>query len=366
MSELSLPGGYYKSFKLPEFAIQIKELGRTVGFRMSARGWGYYLEGEGLITKGELDKVENLINECRELGLLPVEFTAQEDARMFSGIEEAEDESPVEYMRDYLENVLTCEEWYTPDWWVNEKYYIQMLVEKIDLKTLFKDVCTEYHIPIATAKGWSSILQRADYARRFKEAEERRLKCVLLYCGDHDPDGLRISDFIRENLNQLKNITWNDGTKGYDPVNLEIDRIGLSYEYITKNNLTWIENLETGSGGYIAKVVNDKIVQGRTKNGKPHPNFNLPYIQEYLKTYGVRKVEANAILKNVDAARDMCRQVIEKWLGNDALDRFEQKRDEIRKIMQDFRSGTGLDAAVVHALEIIDQENKVESDDKKN
>ena len=356
--EMVLPKGRNKQAKLPEFAEKLKEISDLIGFPISSRGWGYELEGRGIITKGGIDSVENLVNECRELGLLPVDFTAHEDARAFTGIENPEEKSPMEYIKSILEGVLECQEWYTPDWWDGEEYYIQMLVEKIDLKTLFKDTCEEYHIPIATAKGWSSIIQRAEYARRFKEAEERGLKCVLLYCGDHDPDGLRISNFIMGNLYQLRNISWKDGIEGYDPVNLEIDRFGLNYEYIMENDLTWIDNLETGSGGYLAKVVGGRIVQGKTKNGKPHPNFNLPYIQEYLKKYGVRKVEANAILKNVDSARDLCRKVIEKWLGDDALDRFEEKRGMIRKAFEDFRGKTGLDEAVVAALEIINKEEE--------
>jgi len=56
-----------------------------------------------------------------------------------------------------------------------------MLVEKIDLKSLFGPVCWDYHIPIATSKGWSSMLQRAEYARRFKQAENMGLKCVTGY-----------------------------------------------------------------------------------------------------------------------------------------------------------------------------------------
>jgi hypothetical protein len=148
-----------------------------------------------------------------------------------------------------------------------------MVVEKIDLKTLFGPICDVYHIPIATSKGWSSVSQRAEYARRFKEAEDDGLKCVLLYCGDHDPDGLRISDFLRGNLEQLRYIRWGDGTDGYDPSNLIIDRFGLNYDFIEANNLTWIENLITGSGGNLADP--------------GHPNFHLPYVQ-LLSWRGIR------------------------------------------------------------------------------
>ena len=161
--------------------------------------------------------MENVINTCRKKGFLPIDFVAEEEGRQFSGVEQEERETPLEWLRGYVEAPLICHQWYTPDWWAGEEYYIQMLVEKIDLKTLFKPVCEKYHIPIATSKGWSSMLQRAVYAKRFAEAESKHMTCVLLYCGDHDPDGLRISDFIRSNLEDIKDVIWKDGSSGYDP-----------------------------------------------------------------------------------------------------------------------------------------------------
>lgn len=341
---IEIPGRRNRREGLQNFADKLREISEQVGFKISARGWCYQLEGFGLVTKARFDLVENVINECRAKGYLPIDFTAEEEARQFSGVETPETVSPVEYMKGYLEATLECEDWYTPNWWDGEKYYVQMVVEKIDLKTLFKPVCTPRHIPIATSKGWSSMLQRAKYARRFKEAEERGLECVLLNCGDHDPDGLRISDFLRKNLEDLINITWDDGYRGYDPTDLTIDRFGLNYDFIKRNRLTWIENLITGSGKNLASP--------------SHPNYRLPYVQEYLKQFGSRKCEANALVVRPREARELCRGAIEKYLGPDALDRFERKRNAVRKELRSFRRRTGLDKSVKKALELIEKSDK--------
>jgi len=332
--------GRMREIQMINFAKQLVDISNRVGFPISARGWCYQLEGFGLVTKAQFDLVENVINKCREEGYLPIDFTAEEEARKFSGVEIPEDLTPVQYMKQFLEATLKCENWYTPDWWDGEQYYIQMVVEKIDLKTLFEPVCSEYHIPIATSKGWSSMLQRAEYARRFKEAEERGLKCVLLYCGDHDPDGGRISDFLRSNLRDLTHITWTDGTKGYNPSNLIIERFGLNYDFIEANHLTWIDNLITSSGKNLADP--------------SHPNYNLAYVQDYLARYGPRKCEANALVVRPTQARELCRQAIEKYVGAGALDRFRAKRQAIIDELQRFREETGLDQAVRRALELIE------------
>ena len=231
-------------------------------------------------------------------------------------------------------------EHYNLDWWEGETYYIQCVVEKIDLVTLFGPVCEEYHIPIANSKGWGSMLQRAEYARRFKEAEDRGMRCLLLYCGDHDPDGLRISEFIRNNLIDLMDVEWDDGQEGYDPSNLLIERFGLNYDFIIENNLTWIDNLITGSKKNLADP--------------GHRNHRMPYVQEYLRDIGERKCEANAIVVMPRSAKQLMRDTIEKYIGDDALSRFEGKREAIREQFEDFLEDNNIREPIEKTLQKIE------------
>ncbi len=350
MNEVTMPRPRANDEELREFADALRAYPAP---KTSARGWGYQLETDLLITKGQLDRVEKLVGVCIKKGFLPVDFVLEEEARKFSGVEHPETDTPVEYMKGYLEAVLDCGDWYTPNWWDGERYYIQMIVEKIDLKKLFEPVCMEYHIPISTSKGWSSRLQRAEYARRFKEAEERGLKCVLLVVGDFDPDGLRITDFIMSNLLDLMNINWADGTEGYDPKDLEINRFGLNYDFIVQNKLTWIKGLETGSGKDLASP--------------SHKNYRMKYVQDWLKQYGAKKCEANAVLKGEerrDKAITLCRRTIESYLGGDALLRFKIKRDKVLGEMEDMRQKTGLRNSVAKALDEIEAQEEEEEDGK--
>ncbi len=335
--------------RLREFADKLQELSEQIGFKVSARGWCYQLETERLINKDQFDKVEDWINTCREKGILPIDFTAEEEGRKFSCVEEPMDNSPIQELREWIECAMNSEAHYIPDWWKGEEYYIQMLVEKIDLKTLFTPICQKYHIPIATSKGWSSMLQRAEYARRFKEAEDKGLKCVLLYCGDHDPDGLRISTFIKGNLEALRDIVWEDGEEGYDPSDLIIERFGLNYKFIQQNKLTWINNLITGSGKNLADP--------------NHKNFKMPYVREYISEFGARKCEANAIVPLPRQAKELVENAIISYLGNDALLRFDRKRKAVYKIVQDFRDKTGMTKALQKALNLIDKEEKNKPDE---
>jgi hypothetical protein len=329
--------------RLKLFADYLLDLSARAGFKISSRGWAYYLESERLINKDQFDKVEDAINRCRRQGLIPIDFVAEESSRQFHGVQIPSYRNGTtmdDVLKRNLEDVLDGSHFYTPDWWDGEEFYIQCVVEKVDLKTLFTPVCDRFKVPIATSKGWSSMLQRAEYARRYAEAEADGLKCVLLYCGDHDPDGLRISEFLRTNLEDLKDVVWSDGLRGFDPSNLIIDRFGLNKTLIDKHRLTWIDNLITGSGKNLAS--------------KMHKNNGMPYVQEYLRTIGMRKCEANAIIPHPGIARALMTEAIEKYLGPGAPERFALKREAADQDYKRSLKNCGLDPdVIVEAIENI-------------
>lgn len=318
----------YDDNKLRKLASDLMEVDKTTESESGTRGWCYLIEGENLITKDKFDITEIRINNCRKRGFLPVDFVMVDESRTFKGVEPIDELTPVEQVGHALSDILNGYRYYSVNWWSGEEYYIQVLVEKKDLVPLLEPVCRKYHIPIANARGHASILQRAEYTRRFKEAESRGLKSVLLYVGDYDPDGLRISDKIRKTLYDLTRISWKDGETGYDPTNLIIDRIGLNLDFIQEHDLTWIDNLITGS--------KTKVKEKKSLASPGHNNHKMKYVQEYLDTIGERKCEANALVTRPDDAKRMLRDGIEKYLGEDAVDRFQDRMDNADQEVEDW------------------------------
>jgi hypothetical protein len=138
----------YKDADYEEFAEYVKDIQNKIDFKVSARGWCYLLEGERLINKNEFDRVEGLINTCRERGYLPIDFVADEDARAFKGVEKPEEESVIKNFGYYLQGALNVPNHYTPDWWEGEEYYIQTCVRGVPY-TDCKQQGVEFHV----AKG---------------------------------------------------------------------------------------------------------------------------------------------------------------------------------------------------------------------
>jgi hypothetical protein len=294
--------------RLRSFAAEVRALDsqRTYPVKPSSRGWCYLIEGLGKIHKGEFDACQKAINDCRKIGLLPIDFVAEDQdvTRHFSGIHNASDPAAlIKQTKESVEEMLSHLPSDTTDYWQGEKFYVMMCVEKGDLLNLFKPICDQYHVPIVSSKGWAPILLRSHIANLAKKAEDRGLTPVLLLFYDHDPAGLKITQTFRKNLEDCRRGTrWNPGR-------MILERFGLNKDDIEKFNLTWIDNLKTSSG-----------------------RESQDY--EYIERYGTRKCEANALFKNDETLRagvEICRKAIEKYYGPEAKERFRRKEENSRE-----------------------------------
>ena len=177
--------------------------------------------------------------------------------------------------------------------WDYNDYYCEMWVEKIDLKSLFSDICKRYTIPLINIRGRTCLNSRAGTMKRFLERENEGKTCVLLYCGDHDPSGLDISGSVISDIESLS------GASGYFPDDLIVDRFGLNFEFIQAEGLSWSDNLVTSSGEDLASP--------------NHPDHLKPYVQDYLARFGARKVEANALVVRPEAGRRRCLEAVRRY-----------------------------------------------------
>jgi len=294
--------------RLRSFAQEIRAIDakKTKRIKYSSRGWCYLLEGLGLIDKGEFSKAQKAINDCRKVGFLPINFVAadQDLTRRFAGIHEAADPADrIKKLKKDIEGMLENLPSYTTDYWNDEEYYLMVCCEKGDIRNLFKPVCDEYHVPVVSTKGWYPILLRGHIANLSRKAEKRGLKPVLLLFYDHDPAGIKITATFRKGLHDVS------GGTGWEPWNLEIYRFGLNAQDVDKYGLMWIDNLKTGGG----------------RESKD---------REYIKKYGRKKCESNALFRNdetLEAGERICRDAIEKYYGKDALDRFKEKEKKAKK-----------------------------------
>jgi hypothetical protein len=304
------------------FCARILEIQSTMDFAIGVRGWCYVLEGHGYITKGDFSDCEKFVTDCRKTGDLPLDICAEDDSRATVGLQDDPHESdPRDHAQgwiDYLRESVA--DHYRPfNFWDDQKVYVEVAVEKLDLRNLFETVCVEFYVPIKNLKGRSDINARAEMMRRFAEHEAAGHQCVLLLANDHDPGGLLISDTMRKNLADLS------AAVGWSPDNLIIERFGLNADFIEANRLVWIDNLETSSGARL--------------DDPRHPNHDKRYVRDYIAEFGVRKCEANALVVAPEMGRQLCRGAILRYVDADAPRRYQRRleraRRELRRIINE-------------------------------
>ncbi|GAI61700.1 unnamed protein product, partial [marine sediment metagenome] len=162
---------------LRAFAENIKEIQKGLDFHMGSRGWCYAMESFGL-KKSDFNYGQECINECRRRGFLKPGFILEDESHIV-GQQPDEIESVEGFVEGQYNMWQEAEEYYTESWqlydgisfWDKQDYYIQLLVEKVDLKSLFMEICEKYKIPVANLHGSGSIEQKAVMAHNFQYHE---------------------------------------------------------------------------------------------------------------------------------------------------------------------------------------------------
>lgn len=327
------PGGQSKEAKekyeeeVAAFVAFLKKTDKEIGFPISTRGWGYIFEGKGTVTKKQIDEINWVMNMLRKEGLIPAGFIEKDVGRVFFNRDRYVDyPTPEEYLADQLKWIKEKfhKTYECISFWEHQDYYIQMVVEKIDLRTLFLPTAKKYHIPIANAKGWEDISMREDMASWFKYWEIMGKKLVLLYCGDLDIAGYRMThggggDEQKKLLKDLVKIT------DWDPKNLIVDRFGLNKDFIDSAGLPWVNNLESSKG---------KLPEIDPKTGR----YKDPFVYEYIDyVEGERKCEANVLVIRPELAGPLAEAAIQKYLGPNPFPAYEAEikegQDELTELM---------------------------------
>lgn len=281
----------------------IERMSEETGYRFGPRGWAYYAEGLGLITKGEFARFEKLLTDMRKDGELDPDVIEPDASRMATEVGDFEaasytaEQLAKHAISDIADNLRSWADSFREfGYWDDLDFYVEMIVEKKDLVQIFRSTADRYNIRITNGKGDTDIHTRLAILKRFREHTDAGRSCILLAVGDHDPKGLHIVEGLHRNIMSCANLK---GLDWYDPA-FEVVPIGLTVEQIEDLDLMKIGNLETGGG--------------RDLSDPRHPDHNKPYVQDYIARFGVWKCEANALVGNPREAKGLLETAINRFI----------------------------------------------------
>ena len=172
--------------------------------------------------------------------------------------------SPATFIGKELENFL---QGYWRDLQRSQPNHIEIIGEKLTIKTLVKRVASTYTIPVTIGRGFCSIQPRHDIAVRFQKSGKDRL--VLLLLSDHDPDGEEISqsfarsmrdDFGIENLDPIKAALNEDQVRELDlPPSLEAKSKSSNYGKFADQHGRFAYELEAVEPEKLQEILTEAI-----------------------------------------------------------------------------------------------------------
>jgi len=277
-----------------------------LSFSPTARGWAYILEGLGVCSKGDFENVGARITRARKMGMLPLNITAEDETRSTNGGSWITRDLPT-MIRDEITGIA---DFYSSC--VIEEFtgiHLELVVEKLDLVGMLQNITRRYRIPVTCSRGWSDLHLRAEMIRR---CTKYKMPTVILMFGDHDPGGLSITESFKDNLAELLPALGMDCLP-----DMTFDRVGLNADDIDRLGLTWIDGLETSGGVDLASP--------------KHKQHSSKPVQDYLSRFGARKCEANALLRNPDAAEAIMQKAIDRYVNPHYLMAYEEAREDDRQ-----------------------------------
>lgn len=311
----------------------IERMSQDTGYKFGPRGWAYYFEGLGLITKGEFDRFTSLLTAMRKDGELDPDVIEPDASRVATEVTDFEGatyspEALAQHAIDQINGELQAwaDSYHSKGYWDGLEYYVEMIVEKKDLVQIFRSTADRYNVRITNGKGDTDIHTRLAMLRRFRDHSWAGRRCVLLAIGDHDPKGLSIVEGLSRTIMSCANLK---GLDWPDPV-FDVVNIGLTEEQVETLDLMRIDNLETGGG--------------RDLSDPAHPDHFKPYVQDYIARFGVWKCEANALVGHPRRARDLLESAINRFIPATHPDDIEAEnepgkeavRAEIERRIQDW------------------------------
>lgn len=188
------------------------------GIERSARGVYYDLVGAGIVPQDRPDKhgkptrrvyrrILDTIAKAKLAGQFPLEWLrddlrAVREGAVLSAFFDADDalDEVVEYLRWLPGHLIRADRW-----WRQPQVPV-VIAEKDTLVGTIRQPCKEAGVPWYVCRGYSSVTGMwalAKYIRSIQTGAHWDPEIVVLYIGDHDPEGLDIPTVVQRRLAQI-------------------------------------------------------------------------------------------------------------------------------------------------------------------
>ena len=229
-----------------EIALDIAREYRRAGLTLTLRQMYYQFVGRG--HEGSSQKVYKrigkILTSARLKGTFPIEFLEDRGRSCGTGDWDTNDDDLAAAMGECKTAVDNFPYWYLrrSRWW-NQPTLVSVWVEKEALSGVFERPCSNGGVPLFACKGYpslSALKSWHDQVWATMQAQEGEKTAVILYFGDHDPDGFEIPASALRNLKIIQGLQ----SEHYE---IQMHRLGLNMDQIEEYNPPPFPAKETSS-----------------------------------------------------------------------------------------------------------------------
>lgn len=219
---------------------------------LTVRQLYYQLVARGFIPNSQesYKRVVSILTDARLAGVFPFEWlvdrTREARGGNFTTNDVDVDEALVK-TGDSLKNAPYW--WIDRDRWFGQRTHVSVWVEKEALMGVFEKPCNDLGVAWFVLRGYSSLSALSQWLDNLQQAfkchdddgnctipyeeldeHEGFEEAVVLYFGDHDPDGWEIPRSAERNLEAIANV------RGLDLPPIRFERVALNREQIDRYN----------------------------------------------------------------------------------------------------------------------------------
>lgn len=296
------------TLEIIDLANRILQEYKNAGYSLTLRQLYYQFVARGYIENSDRSykNLGDAINNARLAGLL--------DWNMI--IDRTRNLNVKPHWYSPADIVAACANQYSVDMWENQKYYVEVWIEKDALIGVIERPCKEFDIPYFSCRGYTSQSEMWAAARRYLDVLKfnSQKKIVILHFGDHDPSGIDMSGDIQSRITMFLAEHMNEIGGGYQPDDVDLffqfRRIALNWDHI------------------------------EAYNPPPNPAKTTDKrFKRYLREFGEESWELDSLPPNV--LSDLITNNIAQYIDQVKWDKSRNKEIEGRRILREVAENIG-------------------------
>lgn len=293
---------------------QAYAIAQEYGGNLTVRQLYYQLVARGYIANSlqSYQRLVTILTDARLSGQFPFEWLLDRTREARPGqytVDQVDVDDALVSASDQIKRAP--ESWLWRDRWYRQPLHISVWVEKEALAGVFEQPCNELGVAWFVLRGYSSISALSQWVDNVESACDSGFveEIIVLYFGDHDPDGWEIPRSAERDVNAIANV------RGIDLPPIRFERVALLREQIRQFNPPPFPAKESSSR--FESYVREHGIRNAWELDALRPDVLVKLIRSSVARYFDDDIHAENVATVHEARADMRKRMTKRgWIDS--------------------------------------------------